>query len=384
MTTRKNILYIDATPILAERISGIGHVVLETIRALLLHHPEYEVRLLVPINKTSELNRWGLDGVKIVRIPLPARVWNYIPRIPIKVPIDIFMKKGTYIFMNFKTWSVLKSKSVTYIHDISFKLFPQFTESRNLASLSEGVNRWIAKTDLVVTDSTSSKNEIIEQYPIDRDKVSVVYCGVDKDTFKKIPDEEINTIKMKYGLDGQYLMFLSSLEPRKNIERLLDSLNYLPQTMKNEVSLLLVGGMGWQNEPIYKKIDEMRAKGWNIVKPSSYVPDADIPVLLSGASMLVHPALHEGFGMPAVEAMACGTPVITSDIPVMREVCQAAAIYVDPLNTEGIGAAIVDLYKNSKLRASLIKAGTKQSGMYTWKRAANDLIEAVERIEKKV
>ncbi len=373
---RKKRLYIDAGPLLTERLSGIGHLTLEMIRALLRREDvrrDYEIRLLAPIAKAFLLNRWRIDGVRITRVPLLARMWNMWPRLRFAPPVDIFLGKGVYIFTNYRCWPLAFSKSITYVHDISFELFPQFTEPRNLAMLAN-VPRWIAASDLVITDSQTSKDEIVSHYKLDEQKIRAIYCGVDKTAFRPVSQAEIDSVKKKYSISKPYLFFLSNLEPRKNIITLIRALYELPGTFKNKYALVMVGGMSWHTDDIVAEIDKARDAGWNIIKPSVYVPDQEIPALLSGAEMLVHPVLHEGFGIPPIEAMACGTPVIVSDIPVMHEVAGEAALYVDPHSPSDIANKIQLLATDKKLRQQLTSKGSMRAAMFTWDGAAEELM----------
>lgn len=385
MMLQKNnlkIIYIDASPILNERISGIGHLTLKTIQELVKNDARFDVKLMVPIAKMSYIKYWGLENIGIVKIPLPSRVWNKIPSLPAMFPIDLFLKKGIFIFPNFRAWPLKRSKSITYIHDISFELFPAFTEVKNLDMLKKNVPRWIANSDRIITDSESSKNEIVDHYGLSPQNIKSIYCGVDGGDFKPINKRLVSSTLARYKIERPYIVFLSSLEPRKNVERMLDSLLLLPESVKEKQAVLLIGGMGWRNENIYKKIDILRRKGWMLIKPESYVPDEDIPALLTGASFLLHPTLHEGFGIPVVEAMSCGTPVITSDIAVMHEVCGEAAIFVDPYKPRAIADAIINLLDNPTLSKRMRRLGVKRAKLFTWKKSIDQLVIEIEAINK--
>lgn len=365
-------LFIDAGPILETRLSGIGHVTLRMIQALAKHN-DYDIRLLAPAAKAHLLNQWQLPNVRVVRVPFLARIWNNWPRVRFMPPIDVLFGRGLYVFPNFKRWTLAFSPSITYVHDISFELFPQFTEPRNLRMLAGNVARWAQASTLVVTDSKTSRQEILDHYHLPADKVKAIYCGVDE-SFKPATTAQVAAVRKKYDIARPYFLFLSNLEPRKNIARLIQALGELPANYKKKYSLVLVGGMGWQNTDILTEITQAKAAGWDIIKPTTYVPDEEIPALLTGAELLVHPALHEGFGMPVVEAMACRTPVVASDIPVLREIASNAALYADPYNTVDIAAKIEQVVTDTKLRQSLVVAGEKTAQKFTWDAAAGQLL----------
>ncbi|HKX73395.1 MAG TPA: glycosyltransferase family 1 protein [Candidatus Saccharimonadales bacterium] len=381
----KQVIYIDAGPILSDRLSGIGHLTLNMIRGLLAREDLkefYEIRLLAPAAKAYLLKQWDLSDVKVTHIPLLARIWNVWPRFSFAPPIDLFLGKGVYLFPNYKRWPLMLSPSITYVHDISFEIFPQFTEPRNLAMLRGNVPTWINKSTLVITDSDSSKKEIIDHYEIKEDKIRSIYCGVDADLFQPASDAEVKAVKKKYGISMPYLFFLSNLEPRKNIVRLIEAMQLLPQAYKKKYALVMVGGMSWQNEEIHAAIDAATQAGWTIIKPKAYVPDEDVPALLTGAEMLVHPALHEGFGIPVAEAMACGTAVVASDIPVLHEVAASAAVYADPENPADIADKIQIVMTDESLRSRLQSAGLDRAQGFTWAEATDRLVGYIKEISR--
>lgn len=379
---KKQALFVDAGPLLTERLSGIGHLTLGMLRALQKRpdvQQDYKIVLLAPMAKAYLLDRWHLQGIHVKRIPLLARIWNNWPRFSWLPPIDLFLGKGLYIFPNYKRWPLAFSPSITYVHDISFKLFPQFTEPRNLAMLAN-VPRWMAKSTRVITDSQTSKQEILAHYKITQDKIKVVYCGVDGGMFQPAAVTAVNAVRKKYGLTKPYLFFLSNLEPRKNIITLIAALRQLPKDYKERYALLMVGGMSWQNAELMQAIDGAKKEGWTIIKPDAYVPDEDLPALLTGAQALVHPALHEGFGIPPVEAMACGTPVVLSDIPVLHEIADDAALYADPHDATALAAVIQRILQDKALRQELATKGKRRAAIFTWDAAAESLVRYIKEI----
>jgi glycosyltransferase involved in cell wall biosynthesis len=377
----KRSILIDVTPLMTNTLSGIGHVTLSLIRALAKRpdiQQNYRIKLLAPRFKAYLLDAWHLEGVEVVRIPLLARIWNVWPRFRFMIPIDLIFGKGIYIFPNFKRWPLMHSPSITFVHDISFKLFPQFTEPRNLAMLRH-VPYWIAKSSLIITDSKAAREEIIEAYKLDPAKIVPIYCGVDEALFRSAPTEAVEAVKTKYAITKPYMFFLSNLEPRKNIVRLLQALASLPESYKQTYALVMVGGMSWQNSEIVAEMERLRAKGWTIIKPNTYVPDEDLPALLTGASALVHPALHEGFGIPPVEALACGTRVVASDIPVLREVLGDAAYFVDPHNVAAIAGGIEKALTDPQ-DPQQVALGKKVAARYTWDAAADELMQYIRKV----
>jgi glycosyltransferase involved in cell wall biosynthesis len=383
---KKTSIYIDAVPILTTALSGVGHATLQIIRGLSEDAEvlkRYRICLLVPVNKVGLLEQWQLANVAVKKVPLPARVWNVWPRIPFALPIDLLFGRGIYLYPNFKRWPVLFSKSITYIHDIAFASHPEFIEPRNLALLQQNAARWIRRSTAIVTVSETSKDEIMHHFQVPTSKVFVVYNGVDTQLFHKTSSAAVDAVKKRYKIaTTKYLFFLSNLEPRKNVGRLIDAFTHLPEARKQEYSLVLVGGMSWLNDDIFAKIKAANNAGWRVVKPDKYVPDEDLPALITGAEILVHPTIHEGFGITPLEAMACGTPVIVSDIPVMHEVIGEDALYVDPCQTTDITTTIEKLLRDAQTRRQLSKKGPGRASEFTWEKAIQQLLHCVEEVDK--
>lgn len=333
----KKVLYIDGSVLTDLRMSGTGHVALHIARHLSTSKDflnDYTIKLLVPFNKRREAMRHNFNkNIEIRPIWLPARVLNGLIRFNLLPPMDVFIGRGVYLFPNFKNWPLFFSQSITYIHDVAFRLFPEYIEPKNRSMLEMLAERFIRRTDTVVTVSKSSKAELLDQFSfLVPERVRVVENGVDRELFYARSTREIADLRRKYRLPEHYYMFLSNLEPRKNLSLLLDAYSQLSPEILARSALLIVGGMGWLNQGLHEKISSLNASGVRIVIPNQYVPDGEIPGLLSGAIALIHPAFHEGFGMSPLEALACETPVIVADIPVMREVVGKVGVYIEDLH----------------------------------------------------
>lgn len=374
----KTTVYIESSALLNTRLSGIGHLTLSMVKGLRdskEFNSKYKLKLIVPVNKVHFIPHWNIDDIEIKKIFLPARVWNVIPKFKFLPPINFFIGKGIYIFPNFRAWPLYNSGSITYIHDISFLLYPEFTEAKNLKMLKHNIDRWIKQSSIIITDSNASNDEIKEQFNQYEDKIKTIYCGVDNQLFSPPKSSKVKNILKRYNITKSYIMFLSNLEPRKNIERLLTSIQNLPLSYKDQYEIVLIGGMSWNDALIRDKINQLVSEGWGVVQPSSYVPDEDIPALLTAASVLVHPAIHEGFGIPPIEAMSCETPVIVSDIKVLREICGKAAVYVDPYDIKDISTKIEQVLGDKKLQKELVTLGKKNAMNFTWEKSTTSLIK---------
>lgn len=382
---QKTSVFIDTSPLLDDKLSGIGHTTLSLITHLTQNEEmkkTHRVYLVVPFLKKERLLRWGIKDAEMKPVYVPARVWNYWPRLRLALPIDLFLGKGTYIFTNYKKWPLLFSKSATFIYDVNYLIYPEYVERRNLKMLQKHIKQWVEQSNRIITISESSKSEIIQHLDIPVAKIDIVYCGVDRNTFKPQLPQQVASVKSKYGITKEYLLFLSNIEPRKNIQRLVQALRQLPE-YKQTYGLVLVGGMSWSSEQIWQEINAARDEGWDIIKPDSYVPDEDLPGLLSGAVGLIHPAHHEGFGISPLQAAACGTPVLVSDIPVMHEIVGEAGQYFDPQSTESIKTCLTDLFDNKEQHnKAMAQAGPIIAERFSWDQSADKMVKLINELEQ--
>ncbi len=376
-------IFVDALSIVSMRMSGIGHNTSGLIKALgkLPEVREHaQIYLIVPLWKKKFIQRHRFSpNVKIKVLPLPARFIALLLRLHLMPPVDLLLGKGTYIFPNYRNWPLLGSKSYTYIHDTVFMRYPQFVQPKNLTYLKKYVPLWIKRADKIITLSEFSKTELIRYLQVPKAKIIVVSPGVDSSVFYQKDEEEIEKMKQKYNLYPRpYILYLGNIEPRKNLIRLVRAFNMLPMDIKSSYDLLLVGGDGWLSEEINNEIKKARANGSSIVKPKEYIVDSDLPALLSGASLLAHPALYEGFGISPLQAMACGTPVLIANNSSLPEVVGNAGVLVNAEDENDISNKIQAILTNSKLSKIMISEGLNQAQKFKWETSAKKLLHAIQ------
>ncbi len=362
-------IVIEADSIATDRMSGIGHATLEIIRALSLQkNTNDQIVVVVPFGTKSKLEKYNLIDVK-VRTLLPG--YRYVNRLLVRtslpIPVDVFFGRGVYIFPNYKNWYVPFSQSITFVHDVAYKIFPETIHPKNLLYLNANMTRWMKRAQVLATISQASADEITELFPEYKEKVQLVPLGVDTNMFYERSVDEITLVCKKIGIDGDYFIYVGNIEPRKNIMVLLEAYQLYADSVQTASKLVLIGGDGWKNDTINEHIEVLRAAGYGIVRPNTYVEDDLLPALYSGAKALVHVSLHEGFGLSVVQAQACGTPVIVSDIPVLREVASS------------IGRYLVNSQDSSSIAAAMKQADAKQYVAkahpgYTWKETAKKII----------
>jgi alpha-1,3-rhamnosyl/mannosyltransferase len=226
--------------------------------------------------------------------------------------------------------------------------------------------------DKIITISESARDDLIEKFGADPDKLIIAPCGVDTSFFRPVSSRKF--IK-KLGIQKKYLLFVGTIEPRKNLARLIRAYDALPESYKDEYELVLVGGRGWNDSEIQAEIHRPRTCG-RIVVPG-YVDDAVIPELYSHATALLYPSLYEGFGLPIIEALACGTPVLTAKNSSLEEVARDAAYYVDEFSESSISAGIRKLIDSSTLCSMIVERGQSRVAKYQWDSAAKTIHKAL-------
>jgi len=380
ISAKKTKLFVEAVPLVDRQISGVPHALAGLVAALAANKKiteAYEIVLVAPKSRMHLLDRWkGLETCTRKAIPMKFRVMNGLGRRGLLPPMDLLLGRGVYLFGNFFNWPLTRrSTSFTYIHDICFAVHPEFVQPDNQKSLAKNVPRYIRQTDYVITVSKSARQEIIDAFKVDSDRVIVVYNGADGSLYKPYPTREVAKVRATYNLKDQpYLMYIGNIEPRKNLERLVKAMHKVPK----EYALLMVGSDGWLNEGVFAAMEAANKAGHKILKPRAYVSDDDIVRLLSGATALVLPSLYEGFGMPPLEAMMAKRPVVVSDIPPLREVADGAGIYCDPTSVDSIAAAInsvIDLIPTE--RQKLIEKGYQHAQSFTWERSTEGIVKTL-------
>jgi len=258
---------------------------------------------------------------------------------------------------------------VMTIFDLSYIHFPQLFRKPDLYQLRNWTAYSVKKTQAILTISQASKNDIVKYYKVDPDKVFVTYPGYDKRLFKPITDQQvISQIKKKYGISGEYIFFLGTIQPRKNLIRLIDAVEQL-----EDITLVIAGKKGWLYNDFFEKLKDPKVKDKVIL--TDYIPDEELPTLFSGARAFVLPSLWEGFGIPVIEAMACSCPVVVSDVSSIPEVVANAGVLVNPNSTENIRKGIERVIKDENFAKNLSQQGLKQAQKFCWEKCAHQTLQ---------
>lgn len=374
---------LESVPFFGEP-TGVGHYsrrLIEAAASLDSAPVKFEiVRSLMPwrnFKPTLTPNR-NLS-YRVVRWFPPIIYYQMFKRLGWAPAYDLlaFRKYDAFIFFNFVAFPLRrKTKCIVTIYDLSYVRYPQYTAPKNLAYLKKFVPPSLKRANAIITISESSKNEITNYYKVSSDKIKVIYPAVDQKLFRPQASQKIKHVTAKYKITQPYILCVATLEPRKNLIGVLDAFDKLPEQIKSSHSLVLVGGKGWLDGELEAKYDDLANK-YNLVK-TGYVPDEDLPALYSGAEVFVYPSFYEGFGMPPLEAMACGIPVITSDNSSLPEVVGDAGIMVKAEDTAGLASQIKRVLADKKLADSMRKKSLVQAQKFSWGKSARDLLNVIE------
>ncbi|MFA6296291.1 MAG: glycosyltransferase family 1 protein [Patescibacteria group bacterium] len=272
-------------------------------------------------------------------------------------------------------------KKVAVIHDLAYKKFREYFTNFDYIMLSKLTTNFAIKySDHLIADSISTKNDIIEFYDVKPEKISVIYLGYDKNKFYRRSSEEIEKTKIRYKINNDYIIFVGTLQKRKNVERLIRAYDLLVKKGRKE-KLVIVGKKGWLYDDIFNAVSELRLKD-NVIF-TDYVPENDLSALISGAKCFVLPSLYEGFGLPLLEAMACGTPVVTSNVSSLPEICSDAGILINnPYSIEEIAERILGLIDDDLLRSNLSSKGLERARLFSWEKCAKQTLEVLTRVNE--
>jgi glycosyltransferase involved in cell wall biosynthesis len=266
---------------------------------------------------------------------------------------------------------------VITIYDLVLEKFPETMYWKNWLSLKTLMRVSARKALKIIAISENTKKDIMDCFGIEDEKIRVIYLGVDRQ-FSPQPDPNEADVLSKYNLPSGYILNVGTLEPRKNLLRLINAYKMVASTREPVPKLVIVGWQGWRNEDLGKLVRESGLADQVVLV--GYVPDDDLPTLYRNATVFVYPSLYEGFGLPPLEAMACGTPVITSNVSSIPEVVGDAGILIDPYNTTEIARAIASVLNNEELRESLRTSGLVRSRLFNWDKTARETLKLYQEV----
>ncbi|MCL7454911.1 MAG: glycosyltransferase family 4 protein [Anaerolineae bacterium] len=268
-------------------------------------------------------------------------------------------------------------KSVITVHDLAFLLYPHFLtkESARYYGHIDDAVRW---TDHIIAVSESTKRDTVDHLGVPEDKITVVHEAANP-IFRPVSREEAwQQVRNRHGIEDRFILFVSTIEPRKNVPTLMRALWQLVECYKEDVHLVVAGGKGWLYEDAFAVVDELQLD--SRVHFVGRVSSEDLLYLYNAAQLLAHPAFYEGFGLPPLEAMACGLPVIASNVASLPEVVGDAGLLIDPHDVDELTVGMWRVLTDEELRREMIDKGLRQAARFSWDRAAAETLEIYRQV----
>lgn len=288
-----------------------------------------------------------------------------------------FRKNDLAHFLDYSSPIIgIQNPFIITIHDLCFYKYPEtFTYgSRKLKSIITPIS--VKNANKIIAVSENTKRDLIEYFPNAENKIEVIYPGP-PEVEKIFSKSQIDKVKSNYGIVGDYILSVGTLEPRKNLKRLIQAFKAINGVF-NDIKLVIVGKSGWLYDDIFKNINNDKLRENIII--TGYVEQKDISALYSGAEVFVYPSLYEGFGLPPLEAMCCGTPVVVSNTSSLPEVVGNAGVYVEPFSIDSIAEGIIKVIRDKELRNELVQRGYKQANKFSWDKAAAAVVNIYREI----
>ena len=361
------------TAAMDERKAGIGIYSYNLTKSLLKIDKKNEYVLIHQRHTDDEIYRENEELVfTCPRIPLRKTICNNlilswkIKNLDFDIVHDL-SQVSPFLFSS-------SSKKILTIHDLTPVLFPETHGLIHAYMQKHVVPMTLKNIQIIIADSENTKRDIANYFKISDDKIKVVYIGIDE---KFRPSANARNIREKYNIGDYFILYVGTLEPRKNIPTLIRAF-YIAQKKGVNCKLIIAGGEGWKYQGIYKAVEDLKLS--NSIIFLGYVPDDDLPQLYSAADLFIYPSLYEGFGLPPLEAMACGCPVISSNTSSLPEVVGEAGLMVNPYDADEIANAIYKGLNDEKLREKMIEKGLERAKTFSWKKCAEKTLEVYESV----
>lgn len=370
------IIGIDGNEANVERKVGISEF---AYRLLLEFYKNEDIKFEIYLKETprsdmpKEQSGWKYKVVK------PRKFWTQVG-----LPLSLYTQKNKPdVFFSPTHYAPRMSPipTVISIMDLAYIYFPYAFKKNDLYQLKNWTAYSVRNSKRIVTISQSSKNDIIKEYKTTGEKVAVVYPGIKQNV--KIKNNELRImnreeLQKKYNIGKKYILFVGTLQPRKNVVRLIEA---FAKMKESELELVVIGKKGWLYEDILSAPQKFGVE--DRVKFLDFVGDDDLPSFYKHAQLFVLPSLYEGFGLPVLEAMKYGCPVATSNISSLPEAGGDAALYFDPENIDDIAKTITKILEDEKLRQTMIKKGYEQIKKFSWEKSAKEVLNVLKEVANK-
>lgn len=361
---------IDASRVTETQKTGTEYYSYNIILALLKQ--DKQNRYVLYSRENLDFPDFGHENIskKIIRM---TRLWTQIG-----LAAEVYLNPPDILFIPAHTLPLIRPrglKSIVTIHDLGYEYLEEYHKFPQRLYLNKSTVFASKHASHLIAVSQATKKDLVERLGVSSSRISVVYEGINKEIFKPQSKKVVGEVKEKYGLK-EYLLFVGTIQPRKNLKNLI--LAYAQIYNKYDIDIVIAGKSGWLDKDIYQLPKELNIEGR--VKFLHYVPQKDLPALYSGAKALTFPSLFEGFGLPIVEAFACGLPVLTSNVSSMPEVANNSALLINPYDIFSITKGLEQILSNNNLREQLTRKGFERAKLFSWEKAAKETIEIFNNI----
>lgn len=358
---------IDGNEANVPRPVGSNHYALQVIVNLIKYFPGVKFRILL---KSPPLPHMPHGDNLTYEVFGPQKLWTRFAlplRLKFKKPkIPVLFTPGHY------TPNIGGVKKIIVIFDLAYLKFPEYFAKKDLIQLKKWTNISLKSCDGIITISNSTLSDLKEYYPDLKKPTKVIYPGFNSQLFKPVSDQVAKkNIREKYLLPDRFVLFIGTVQPRKNIQGIIAAMNY-----NYDFNLVIVGKKGWLTDSIFNKAAKFKKR----ITFTDYVPDEDMPLIISMADCLVLPSFYEGFGIPVVEALACNCPVIVSKNSSLSEAAGEAGVFIDPHNPKDIAEKIALISSDKKIKQTLLKKAPKQIAKFSWENNAKETYQFISSI----
>ncbi len=379
---------IDAQTILNPKMgdaAGLGHYTYQLIRYLLKIDQENEYFLYFNYRvREKDIKKFNRPNVKIRRFPFSCYK-KFLPLAYSEMLASAFFFRDQLNVLHIpggRAPLTYKRKMVVTAHNLGVKKFPELFSKREqiIFKIKPAAFK---RANAVIASSEAAKNDLKNNFEISEDKIKVIHNAFDEKFFKDVSVSEIQKVKSKYKIDGEYVLFMNTIKPLNNLARLIEAFSKLRLLLKGKkpnsnYKLVLAGKSGWMSGEIHQIAKDFGLKN-EVIFPG-YIDPKDLNALFAGADVFVSIPIYEEFGAPVLEAMACGVPVICSNVSSLPEITGGSAVMVDPYDINGIKSAVLKILDNDKLRDDLEKRGLEQAKKFHWKKTAKETLEVFEEV----
>jgi glycosyltransferase involved in cell wall biosynthesis len=296
------------------------------------------------------------------------------------LPLELLRERADLLHaLGFVSPFAWRGRTVVTVYDLSFLRFPETFNRGNRVYLSTFTPPSLRRADRVITISEDARRDVIELCGVAPERVTPILLAADE-RFRPAPTPEVEAFRARHGLPERFVLYLGTLQPRKNVETLVRAYALLRERGSDDHVLVLAGPRGWQYEPIYELVHQLGLSA--SVKLPGFVPDDQQALWYSSAAVFAFPSRYEGFGLPLLEAMACGAPVVSSSASSLPEVVGDAGLLVDPADVEGWTSALCQLLEDEPRRRELSAAGQARARRFSWRRLALETVQVYREVHE--